>query len=121
MIIEIIFLEPDRQHTPDREGRGGDISIPKLALILEKKYHLIQTFCEIKKREIIKILLSEIQRNKNFYIYTQEKIKNEWRDYIFNELHKIKPKAAEIAEREAFINTGDYYRNMTIKVEIKNG
>ena len=112
--MKIQFVEPAMMHP------GGDgVEIAEVALFLEHKYELCSRFIEYIRPQLIKQAsryLLNTTRNDPFFLL-ENWLKNEWRDYIIDELHGIKTKAAEKESRESFVDTGAYYRSMIILVK----
>ena len=96
--MKISYLETE---TP----RGSGISNAELALILEKKYHLLEKFSDSAMSE------------KDFHI-VESFIQDKWRDYIELELHGIKTQASKKAGRASFIDTQKYYLGIIPKILI---
>ena len=115
--MKIKFIEPNMLH-PD-----SDISIFELARQLEKRFQLCEKFISSKEiTEAIEIRTLEIAMrgySKDRMRFDLENfIMSRWQEYIRNELHNIKTKAALKENRKSFIKSGAYYENMRIIVEI---
>lgn len=117
MTLQISFFEPDAQHP------SGSATISEVAQELESEYHLIESFIASEKDKVVRRLIelaldSGLERPKVFKIL-EEEVKNAWREYMVNEEHGIKTLSSEAHERESFIDTGAYYKNLQVKVTIK--
>lgn len=113
--MKISYLETE---TP----RGGGISNAELALILEKKYHLLEKFSDSAMSEIVEYVLDfgidlQAMSEKEFHIM-ESFIQDKWRDYIELELHGIKTQASKKAGRASFIYTQKYYLGIIPKILI---
>ncbi|WP_289748639.1 hypothetical protein [Helicobacter bilis] len=115
--MKIKFIEPNMLH-PD-----SDISIFELAKRLESKFHLCEKF--ISSKEITEAIemrfLHNVARgynNDRMRFDLENFIMNRWKDYIRDELHNIKTKAALKEHRKSFIKSGKYYKSMRIIVEL---
>lgn len=129
MKLEIELLEPERVHT-----NSNTITTATLAFILEAKYKILQNFykhiarsLEARAASITQDVIMDTTRkvynrvsieaefNKRLGAWLQ----NEWRTYIVSEAHGIKTKAARDADRQSFIDTGDYFKSLQVRIAVK--
>ncbi|HDZ5057801.1 TPA: hypothetical protein RTG63_001664 [Campylobacter jejuni] len=111
--LEIVYESPDMLH-PNSDYQ----TISDVANFLEDKYHLLQNFSIYIKPKLLKKLSEYILSNKNNWDFLlSEWLKGEWRDYIVEQLHHIKTKLSQMEDREAFINTGAYYKTISVKIK----
>jgi hypothetical protein len=113
----IDFLDPNMQHPKD------DITVNELANKLEEQYGLLHAFIALHKRDIEKIIVSEMvlaikhdDTNVNMDEHINGRVQRLWQVYIMNEEHGIKTKAAELDNRQSFVDSGTYMNAMTIGV-----
>ncbi|HEC1823352.1 TPA: hypothetical protein R1765_001976 [Campylobacter coli] len=111
--FEISFESPDILHPNSDYATISDV-----AKFIESKYNLVQKFTIYIKPKLLEKMAEYIFSNKsNWEFLLQEWIKGEWRDYIVDQLHKIRTKASILEDRESFINTGAYYKTMQVKIK----
>lgn len=105
-MVEISFRSPSRLHAD-----SPDTPVSEVALKLEKRYKVIAKFAEMHesgiKNIIVQIALGRMER-----IVGEEKIRDLWREYIINEEHGIKTKAAEERGNQSFVDSGDYFGSL---------
>lgn len=112
LIIE--FIEPDTLHPGSNTQ-----TIAEVASSLEKRYHLLEKFCERIKSKVCEKFALELLRTKKLdraFRMVEELIKNEWREYILESKHGITTKASQERGSEPFVDTGAYYRNLTCRI-----
>ena len=120
--INIIYEEPNRIH-PSAKGEST-LTTDNLARFLEAKYHLLEIFTNMYAKQIVEMLTKEVMKPQKpnaerIFMKLENFIKNEWRDYIVNERHGIKTRAAQERGSESFVDTGAYFKNLSVKLELK--
>ena len=121
--MQLSFLESDAKHLPisNYYHHQRDITIYKLALVLEAKYEVLKTFCDMYHNKMIEIITKEL-------IYCSLKntseddskriianaIRNLYLDYMENEEHGVVSRRSIITGTVGLIDTGQYYSNMNI-------
>lgn len=110
------FKEPELMHP-------NDGTVLEVAERLEEKYSVLRKFVAIKKRELEKILASEMalaikhgKSNDEMDASINGRIQTIWRAYLINEEHGIRTRAAEKRGGSSFVDTGTYMGGMTIGV-----
>lgn len=114
MELIITFIEPDTLHPNSNRATIADV-----ANILEHKYHLLEKFCDKYKPFFLKRFLRLVTESadvKSFVILEQD-IQSAWRDFIVEGEHGLTTKASQKRGSEPFIDTGAYFRDMSVKVE----
>lgn len=119
--MTLVFTEPDILH-PNSETT----TIYDVARMLESKYGVCESF--FKKNEqfikeqcktlaLMKIFdkKGEIERKKNT---AQERIKARWREFILDGEVDIITRAAMRREDPSFVDTGSYYLNMGVEIQL---
>lgn len=115
MKLIINFAEPDMMH-PDSDVA----TVYEIAMMIENKYHLVDIFAHQFKSKIAERFSSLVLANERRTLrILEEDVKNWWREFILDELHKIRTSAAKRDDRESFVASGTYYRNMRIKASLK--
>lgn len=130
MKLEIELLESERVHT-----RNDKITTATLAFILEARYKIMQKFFTHIQRalaaraaSITQDVILDTKKKQRFDRAGLEKIYNtrlgawlqsEWRSYIVSEAHGIKTQAAQDANRQSFIDTGDYFKSLQVRIVVK--
>lgn len=130
MKLEIELLEPERVHT-----RSNKITTATLAFILEARYKLMQKFfayiqraLEARATSVTQDVILDTKQRQRYDRVGLEKIyntrlgtwlQNEWRKYIVSEAHGIKTKAAQDTGRHPFIDTGDYFKSLQVRIVVK--
>lgn len=113
--IRITFLEPERLHP-----KSDTQTISEVAVFLEQKYKLCNSFIQYIKPKLIdkaiKYIFSKTDNNWTFLL--ERFLTDEWRDYIVTEKHGIKTKASIKRGDESFIDTSAYYKSMLVKISI---
>lgn len=111
--MKICYLETQ---TPRKSG----IDNAELAMILEKKYHLLEEFSDFAMNEILEYMLDfgiDLENLSLAEFNTIESfIQDRWRDYIELGQHGKKSKYAESEGRTAFIDTQKYYLGIVPKI-----
>jgi hypothetical protein len=112
------FLEPSVAHP-----NGNGETIYDVAESLESRYELLHTFIALHKKDIERIIVSEIalaikhnKENEQMDGSINGRIQPLWRAYILNEEHGIRTKAAELRESASFVDTGSYFTALNIGV-----
>ena len=130
MKLEIELLEPERVHT-----KSNTITTATLAFILEAKYKLMQKFyehiktaLEARAASITQDVILDTKQRTRLDRVAIEKIyntrlgawlQNEWRAYIVRGTHGIKTKAAQDTDRQSFIDTGDYFKSLQVRIAVR--
>lgn len=131
MKLEIELLEPERVHT-----RSDKITTATLAFILEARYKIMQKFfahiqraLEARAASTTQDVVLDTRQQQRFNREGLERIyntrlgawlQNEWRRYIVSEAHGIKTQAAQDAGRHAFVDTGDYFKSLQVRIVVKS-
>ncbi|EGV1470929.1 hypothetical protein JF110_001654 [Campylobacter jejuni] len=111
--LEIVYEAPDILHP-----NSDTSTISEVAIFIESKYKLLYNFSIFIKPKLLTKLSEYILFNKNDWKFLiQEWLKGEWRDYIVEQLHHIKTKSSILDDREAFIDTGAYYKSISVKIK----
>lgn len=119
--MTLVFTEPDILH-PNSETE----TIFDVARILEEKYHICEIFYN-KNKDFIKeqckslALLGIFDKNNKLESKknsVEEKLKNRWRQFVLDGEIDIATEASRRREDPSFVDTGAYYLNMGIKVEL---
>lgn len=126
MTLEFKFIAPSKLH-----AGGGQQSVSDIAVFLESEYGLVSGFTKHTKAELVKRVEKLSQKyllDKSLTLRSLEKnynrdlsgwLQSKWRDYINSEAHKIKTKAAEEEDRVSFVDTGDYFKSIAVRVSLK--
>lgn len=128
MILEIELLEPERVHT-----KSNVITTATLAFILEAKYKIMQKFysyiskaLEARAASITQDVIFDTKKSYNRVSIEAEYnkrlgawLQNEWRKYIVSGAHGIKTQAAKDADRQSFVDTGDYFKSLQVRIAVK--
>lgn len=128
MKLEIELLEPERVHT-----KSNVITTATLAFILEAKYKIMQKFysyiskaLEARTASITQDVILDTKKSYNRVSIEAEYnkrlgawLQNEWRKYIVSEAHGIKTQAAKDADRQSFVDTGDYFKSLQVRIAVK--
>ncbi len=110
--LKVEFLEPELLH-PNSDTE----SIADVAIYIEAKYGLCKKFTNyIIPKLAEKYCVYVLSGQKNWQFMLSQWLQSEWRDYMVNQLHKVNSQLADEENREAFINTGAYYRSLVVKV-----
>lgn len=110
--LKVEFLEPEMLH-PNSDTE----SIADVAIYIEAKYGLCKKFTNyILPTLAEKYCQYVLAGQKNWQFMLSQWLQSEWRDYMVNQLHKIRTELADEQSREAFIDTGAYYRSLVVKV-----
>lgn len=103
---------------------GSNITTAELASILEGKYGLISKFTDKVMSKLVKRLervTDRVIKEKNTSIFSRDCegwLQNEWRNFINNEEHNIKTKTSSESKR-SFVETGDYFKSLRVKITLK--
>lgn len=112
--VVISFIAPEMLHPS-----GNSTSISDVALVLEAKYKIVESFSAFVYNRIEeKITSYSLKGSKNWSVRLSEWVKDEWRTYIVEQLHRIQTKKAFEEGRESFIDTGAYYRSLQVQVSV---
>lgn len=126
MKMTIEFLEPDRLHANSDISTTADI-----AIFLEAKYNLIENFTKAINAKLMARITKVINRfieSEHYKTKSLEKmlnqqvggwLQNEWRTHINNESHGIKTQNSIDDNRQAFVDTGDYFKSMIAHIRVK--
>lgn len=122
--IYIDYYEPTRMH-PSAQ-KGSDTTIDSVARILEAKYHLLKHFTDIYGLDMVELLVKEWKRDQSkkkrrCMHKLEEFLKNKWRTYIVNAEHGIKTQASAKRGSEPFVDTGAYFKNLRVKLDLLIG
>lgn len=125
MQVEFKFLSPARLHP-----NSDYLTTAQLAQILEGKYGLISGFTDYTIKDLMKRIEKIVHRFASEKVLTKKCLENnfnrelggwlqnQWRDYINHEKHNIESKAAKEENRQAFVETGDYFKSITVRIRI---
>lgn len=105
-MVEVSFRSPSRPHA-DSETT----SVSEVARELERRYAVIATFAKLYESEIKKIIV-QIALKRMERLVGEEKIRDMWREYVINEDHGIKTKAAAERGNQSFVDSGDYFGSL---------
>ena len=122
--LTITFTSPRMLHP-----NSDEITIADLSVILEKKYHLLEKFGELYQDKICErfatLALRNLERSKGFDIdkprilrILEQDIQEWWREYIVDAEHGLETKASKERGSEPFIDTGAYFRNIRVVLNI---
>lgn len=122
--LTITFTSPRMLHP-----NSDEITIADLSVILEKKYHLLEKFGELYQDKICErfatLALRNLERSKGFDIdkprilrILEQDIQEWWREYIVDAQHGLETKASKERGSEPFIDTGAYFRNIRVVLNI---
>lgn len=122
--LSIEFTSPQMLHP-----NSDEITVADLSFILEKKYHLLEKFGELYQDKICErfatLSLRSLERSKDFTIdkkqilrVLEQDIQEWWREYIVEAQHGLTTKASEQRGSEPFIDTGAYFRNIRVILNI---
>lgn len=110
MRYSLDFNAPDIVHP-----FSDSVTIAEVAQFLENKYHLIDKFLSDRQEAIIEYALTlDLPADAHLL---DSFIQSEFREYIITESHNIKTRASQMQGREAFINSGAYYRGVSVNVK----
>jgi hypothetical protein len=115
----IIFLEPVRQHQND------PITDAELARKLEKRYGILKIFAMRRHTKDIRSIIIDTIRKSWKDGTSQERtfkkmaynITDLWKSFIMRNETGIVTKASVREGRQSFLDTGEYYRRMGVRVE----
>jgi len=115
----IDFKEPELMHPNAEDGE----TILDVANRLEHRYSLFQKFVAIKQHELESIIATEMALaikhgygNDIMDAAIDGRIKEIWRNFLMNEEHGIRTRAADVNNRQSFVDSGAYMGGMTIGV-----
>lgn len=128
MKLEIELLEPERTHT-----KSDTLTTAALAFMLEARYKIMRKFSEhiskaleARAAAVTQDIILETKRTFNNTKIEAEYnkrlgawLQNEWRRYIVSEAHGIKTKAAQDNDRKSFVDTGDYFKSLQVRIAVK--
>ena len=115
----IDFKEPELMHPKAEDGE----TILDVANRLEHRYNLLAKFVAIRKRDLEAIIADEMAQaikhdygNDRMDAAIDGRIKEVWRNFLMNEEHGIRTRAADVNNRQSFIASGSYMGGLTIGV-----
>lgn len=115
----IDFKEPELMHPKAEDGE----TILDVANRLEHRYNLLAKFVAIRKRDLEAIIADEMAQaikhdygNDRMDAAIDGRIKEVWRNFLMNEEHGIRTRAADVNNRQSFIASGAYMGGLTIGV-----
>lgn len=110
------FKEPEMMHPNGK-------TVFEVAEKLEEKYEVLGKFVAIYKKELERIIATEMALaikhgidNETMDAAINGRIQTVWRAYLINEEHGVKTKAAEARGGSSFVDTGTYMGGLTIGV-----
>lgn len=118
--MKIVFYESEKTHLPISnyyKKKTSKITIHELALILEKKYNVVENFCNKYEDKIITAIVNELLQDDPKVFIIDNAVKNYWLDYIENGEPAIYSKRAIETNTVGLIDTGQYYLHMEPRLE----
>lgn len=119
-------MEPEHLH-----ASSDTLSTSDLALILEKKYGLVTHFEKYIEKslhrrldEVMSRFLQQKKPNmKNLELFLNQRLggwlQNEWREYINQGNYGIITEASKHRGSQPFVNTGDYFKSMIVRIKLQ--
>lgn len=115
----IDFKEPEMMHPNAEDGE----TIFEVATRLEHRYNVLAKFVAIRQKDLEGILAAEMALaikhgygNDIMDAAIDGRIKEIWRNFLMNEEHGIRTRAADVNNRQSFVDSGAYMGGMTIGV-----